>query len=80
MSGEEQAEACIRAGQFFFDPKTGIQEIVELVLSSVRSVKSGEGQVSSSSAVSVSNNNSINSSSKVKDEAIAKAIPQFGEC
>lgn len=67
-------ESCLRAGEFFFDPKTGVEDIVKLALASVRSLKSGGSQVLSSDDVSSSSD--AGSDGGGED---AKEIPQAGE-
>lgn len=66
-------ESCLRAGEFFFDPKTGVEDIVKLALASVRSLKSGGSQVLSLDDASSS------SDPGSSHEDTAKEIPQPGE-
>lgn len=71
----DEAELCLRAGEFFFDPRTGVEDMVKLVLSSVQSLRSGGSQV----ATPDSEAEPAPDVQKQEQEDAAQEIPVSGE-
>lgn len=69
----DEPELCLRAGEFFFDPRTGVEDMVRLVLSNVRSLRTGGSQPATPESVSRSG------VGKKEEEDAAQEIPVSGE-